>query len=447
MKNLDVVLPNWVGLANANQRTGCAGRTQQGVCFRLYSRIRESTFAPQPVAEMKKTRLEELILRIKMLTLGKVSTFFQNVPESPEVSTVQISLDLLGALGALDQEERLTPLGFHLAQLPMDPLTGKMILLGAIFGCLEPILNIAAALNFKEPFVTSIYQTDQMGGRKKELDGGQRSDHLLVALLMKEYRSIAMSKTEWDLKNFCDENFLNFSTMTMMMNMVDQFCRVLHERQFISSPSVSDPVANVNSGNCLLIRSLLCASMFPNIAHVKFRQDTSSEHLGQPMIFTAENGRVFIHPSSINFDADNFQSLWLCYHRKVETTQIYIYDSSAVSPSSLMLFGGNGALPTSADPGSGMVRVRVRSGIDFDCDKVTFDMVQLLRSEWQVYLSYRVENPRPTDWSQGSADFVLLQAITGFVTVQDISLIPQPVMNTFSQRGENELCSIDVDMS
>ena len=93
MKNLDVVKPNWVSLANANQRTGRAGRTQPGVCFRLYSRIRESTFAPQPVAEMKKTRLEELILRIKMLTLGKVSTFFQNVPESPQVSTVQISLD------------------------------------------------------------------------------------------------------------------------------------------------------------------------------------------------------------------------------------------------------------------------------------------------------------------------------------------------------------------
>lgn len=449
-KNLDVVQPNWVSLANANQRTGRAGRTKPGVCFRLYSRIRESTFLPQPVPEMKKTRLEELILRIKILMLGKVAAFFQNVPEPPEVCTVQISLDMLGALGALDQEERLTPLGFHLAQLPMDPLTGKMILMGAIFGCLEPILNIAALLNFKDPFVMSIYQRDQMKDRKRELDGGQRSDHLLVALLMKKYRPIAMTGTEWDRKNYCNENFLNETTMSKMMNVVDQFCRVLHERQFLSSPSVLDPVANVNSGNVLLIRSLLCASLFPNIAHVKFKHDASIQQPGPPMIFTAENGRVFIHPSSVNFDADSFQSLWLCYHRKVETTKIYIYDSSAVSPESLLLFGGNGALPISVDPSRGIVRVRVRSGIDFECDQVTSDILQLLRFEWQVYLSYRVENPRPTDWSQGSPDFVLLQAITGFVTAQESSITPQPATNTFcvaSALSPLELCaSMDTEM-
>ena len=45
--------------------------------------------------------------------------------------------------------EQLTPLGFHLAQLPMDPQTGKMILLGAIFGCLDPVLSVAASLSFK----------------------------------------------------------------------------------------------------------------------------------------------------------------------------------------------------------------------------------------------------------------------------------------------------------
>ena len=51
---------------------------------------------------------------------------------------------------ALEREdEQLTPLGFHLAQLPMDPQTGKMILLGAIFGCLDPVLSVAASLSFK----------------------------------------------------------------------------------------------------------------------------------------------------------------------------------------------------------------------------------------------------------------------------------------------------------
>ena len=56
---------------------------------------------------------------------------------------------MLVDIHALDGEEQLTPLGFHLAQLPMDPQTGKMILFGAIFGCLDPVLSVAASLSFK----------------------------------------------------------------------------------------------------------------------------------------------------------------------------------------------------------------------------------------------------------------------------------------------------------
>ena len=53
---------------------------------------------------------------------------------------------------ALDKDERLLPLGKHLARMPLDPHTGKMILYAAMFKCLDPILTIAASLNFKDPF-------------------------------------------------------------------------------------------------------------------------------------------------------------------------------------------------------------------------------------------------------------------------------------------------------
>ena len=54
---------------------------------------------------------------------------------------------------ALTGNEELTPLGHHLANLPVNPRIGKIILFGAIFSCLDPILTIASALGFKEPFV------------------------------------------------------------------------------------------------------------------------------------------------------------------------------------------------------------------------------------------------------------------------------------------------------
>lgn len=55
----------------------------------------------------------------------------------------------------LDEEEKpvLTALGFHLATLPVEPRVGKMMLYGAIFGCVEAAVTIAAAMSCRNPFV------------------------------------------------------------------------------------------------------------------------------------------------------------------------------------------------------------------------------------------------------------------------------------------------------
>lgn len=57
---------------------------------------------------------------------------------------------------ALDKDEELTPLGHHLARLPVAPRLGKMILFGAMFSCVDPVLMVASALGFKEPFVVPL---------------------------------------------------------------------------------------------------------------------------------------------------------------------------------------------------------------------------------------------------------------------------------------------------
>ena len=59
-------------------------------------------------------------------------------------------------MNALDDEERLTPLGYHLAKLPLDPQAGKMVILGALFCCYEPVAAVAASLSFKDPFFIPI---------------------------------------------------------------------------------------------------------------------------------------------------------------------------------------------------------------------------------------------------------------------------------------------------
>jgi len=48
--------------------------------------------------------------------------------------------------------EELTPLGYHLARMPVDPHVGKMLLFAAIFSCIDPVATIAASLGFRDAF-------------------------------------------------------------------------------------------------------------------------------------------------------------------------------------------------------------------------------------------------------------------------------------------------------
>lgn len=71
----------------------------------------------------------------------------------------------------MDANEELTPLGYHLATLPVDPRVGKIILFGAIFSCLDPVLTVASVLGFKDPFVSPL-----VSGRVLEIDSAQSAE-------------------------------------------------------------------------------------------------------------------------------------------------------------------------------------------------------------------------------------------------------------------------------
>ena len=124
--------------------------------------------------EMVRVPLEELVLQIHLLGLGPAAPFLSRVLEPPPARAVEAALESLRSVGALealpqtrggdDEEdededevkrhsERLTPLGRHLAQLPVDARVGKLLLMGALLGALSPALTIAACLSHKPPFL------------------------------------------------------------------------------------------------------------------------------------------------------------------------------------------------------------------------------------------------------------------------------------------------------
>jgi HrpA-like RNA helicase len=76
--------------------------------------------------EMLRVPLVELCLQIKILRLGSVVTFLERALEPPKVEAVKNAMATLHEVGAVDEEEEITPLGYHLAALPVDVHIAKV---------------------------------------------------------------------------------------------------------------------------------------------------------------------------------------------------------------------------------------------------------------------------------------------------------------------------------
>ncbi|XP_032083421.1 probable ATP-dependent RNA helicase DHX34 isoform X2 [Thamnophis elegans] len=141
----------WISRASAEQRKGRAGRTGPGVCYRLYAESDYDNFAPYPVPEIQRVALDALILQMKSMGLGDPREF--PFLEPPPQASLEAALGYLKHQGALDSAEALTPIGTLLAQLPVDVVIGKMLVLGTLLDLAAPTLTIAAVLSVPSPFL------------------------------------------------------------------------------------------------------------------------------------------------------------------------------------------------------------------------------------------------------------------------------------------------------
>lgn len=137
-----------VSQAAANQRAGRCGRVANGICIRLYD---EQDFAGRSRftdPEILRSSLAGVILRMKSLRLGAVEDF--PFIDRPSGRAIADGYQLLSELGAVDDDNELTPMGAELARLPLDPRVGRMILEARQRGALREVLVIASALSLQD---------------------------------------------------------------------------------------------------------------------------------------------------------------------------------------------------------------------------------------------------------------------------------------------------------
>ncbi|MGY1778537.1 ATP-dependent RNA helicase HrpA [Geodermatophilus sp. SYSU D00804] len=138
-----------ISQASARQRSGRCGRVAEGVAIRLYT---EDDFDARPEytdPEILRTSLASVLLQMAALDLGAVEDF--PFVDPPDRRAVADGRALLEELGALDDAGRLTETGRALAQLPLDPRLGRMVVEADRRGVLEEVLVVAAGLTVQDP--------------------------------------------------------------------------------------------------------------------------------------------------------------------------------------------------------------------------------------------------------------------------------------------------------
>ena len=169
--------------ASADQRAGRAGRTRPGQCIRLWTEKDHRGRAERDAPEIQRIDPSEAILLLKRLGVDDIGSLdWLDAPREDAVARARL---LLQDLGALDAAERLTPVGTQLAELPLHPRHGRMLLAGAALSCVEATARIAA-MSQERPILLHRQNRHVLLARERSLGDGQGSD-LLLALRALDY--------------------------------------------------------------------------------------------------------------------------------------------------------------------------------------------------------------------------------------------------------------------
>ncbi|EDN69927.1 ATP-dependent helicase HrpA [Beggiatoa sp. PS] len=309
-----------ISRSSADQRKGRCGRIAPGICIRLYS---GEDYDQQPQftdPEILRTSLASVILQMLSLHLGDISDFPFVDPPTPKM--INDGFTLLMELGAVDDERKLTELGWQLSKWPIDPRIGRMILAAKVT-CLQEVLIIASALTIQDPRERPM-DAQQAADTAQQKFVDEQSDFLSYLKLWNFYHENAKHLSQNKLRKLCREHFLSYLRMREWHD--------IHQQLYTLIRQAGWPINQVEAGYDEIHRALL-TGLLGNIAFktegdkktnvTKKSGFSPSEYLG------ARNIKLFLFPGSGLFKK---QPKWVMAAELVETTRLYARCSAKLNP-------------------------------------------------------------------------------------------------------------------
>ncbi|EEU44294.1 uncharacterized protein NECHADRAFT_49386 [Fusarium vanettenii 77-13-4] len=351
--NMRKLEETWASRAACKQRRGRAGRVQEGQCYKLFTQKLEQQMPERPEPEIRRVPLEQLCLSVRAMGMRDVAGFLGRSPTPPDATAIDGAMRLLQRMGALDGDE-LTAMGQQLAMLPADLRCGKLMVFGAIFGCLDDCVTIAAILSTRSPFVSPQERRDEAKEARMIFYSGD-GDLLTDLHAFQEWDAMMQDRIpQRHVRSWCEEHFLNFQTLSDISNTKAQYYTALGEIGIVP-PSEATSEAHgrgVGSDSPQLLRALVAAAFTPQIARIQYPDKKFASSMSGAVeldpearsikYFNQENGRVFVHPSSTLFGSQGFSgnAAYMAYFTLISTSKIFIRDLTPFNAYTLLLFSG-----------------------------------------------------------------------------------------------------------
>ncbi|NWV44600.1 YTDC2 helicase, partial [Grantiella picta] len=353
--------------------------------------------------ELLRMPLQELCLHTKLLAPINcpVVDFLMKAPDPPPALIVKNALQMLKTIDAMDPWEDLTELGYHLTELAVEPHLGKMVLCAVVLKCLDPVLTIACALAYRDPFVLPTLASQKRAAIlcRKHFTAGTFSDHMV---LLRAFQAWQKARNDGWERAFCEKNFLSQATMEIIVGMRTQLLCQLRASGFVRARGGADiRDVNSNSENWAVVKAALVAGMYPNLVHVDRERLVLTGPKEKKMRFHPTS--VLSQPqykkiSPVNGQTAAVQALptdWLIYDEMTRAHRIAnIRCCSVVTPITVALFCGPARLPSNALEASSSCQGDANGSSDSEMeDRTTSDLFLLKLDEWlHLRLDWKVSN-------------------------------------------------------